>query len=149
MNLEEHTRPDTLERYSFLWSEARLVIAAVALFLGGVPPALKFLPIPALYGLVGSLLTLAWIISGVASAYLLWRWYKTRTLFGAKETLDTAAFFVMAVSGLNLGITGLFGTNIGMSISSNYVVFFVVGLLYLATAYHLFRRFQVHGQRVF
>lgn len=149
MNLEEHTRPDRLERYSFLWSEVRLLIAAVALFIGGVPPVLKFLPIPALYGLVGSLLTLAWIISGIASAYLLWRWYKTRTLFGGKETLDTVAFFVMVVSGFNLGITGLLGTNIGMSISSNYVAFIIVGLLYLAAAYHLFRRFKAFGQRVF
>src|SRR3989344_2566175 len=32
---------NNLERYSFLWSEVRLIIAALALFLGGVSPLLK------------------------------------------------------------------------------------------------------------
>jgi hypothetical protein len=36
MDLQEHSRPDALERYSFLWSEARLVVAAVALLIGGL-----------------------------------------------------------------------------------------------------------------
>lgn len=73
MNFEEQMKPDKLERYSFLWSEARLIIGAVALFIGGVPLLLAFNPIPSLSGLLGSLLTLAWIISGLASLYLLYR----------------------------------------------------------------------------
>ena len=35
MNFKRHTHPDALERYAFQWSELRLVIAAVALFIGG------------------------------------------------------------------------------------------------------------------
>ena len=64
-----------LERNSFLWSEVRLIIAAVALFLGGLPPIYLVLPIPALFGFVRILLVLAWIVSGVASGYLLYRWH--------------------------------------------------------------------------
>jgi len=150
MDIKEHTTPEKLERYSFLWSEARLVIAAVALFLGGIPPVIAFNPIPALYGLVSSLLTLAWIISGVVSCYLFYRWNENgKMLFGAKEGLDTATFFVNIVSGFNLGLAGLIGRNIGMSISSNYLVFVAVGLLYLASFAHLYRRWHARGQKVF
>jgi hypothetical protein len=135
-----------LERLSFLWSEARLVIAAAALFLGGVPPVLKILPgVP----LVGSLLTLAWLISGIASLYLLYRWYTGgQTLFGGKETKDMVAFFVMTISGLNLGIAALW-QNIGMSISSNYIIFLAVGILYLLAALHLYRRWVAHDESLF
>ena len=150
MDIKEHTHPDKLERYSFLWSEVRLLIAAGALFLGGIPPVIKFLPIPQFYGIVSSLLTLSWVISGLAAGYLAYRWYAThQTVFGGKEIKDTAAFLVSVVSGLNLGLAGLLGKNIGMSVSTNKVVFIVVGLLYLAAAYHLFTRWKARGEKVF
>lgn len=150
MDIKKHTYPDKLERCSFIWSEARLIIAAAALFLGGIPPVIKFLPILQFYGLASSLLTLAWIISGLAAGYLLYRWYNAQqTVFGGKDMKDTAAFFVMVVSGLNLGIAGLLGTNIGMRISMNKVVFIIVGLLYLVAAYHLYTRFKARGEKVF
>ena len=43
MNIQEHTTPEKLEKYSFLWSEARLVVTSIALFMGGVSPLLFFL----------------------------------------------------------------------------------------------------------
>jgi len=138
-----------LDKYSFLWSEARLVIAAVALFLGGVPPLTLITP-PLLYGLGGLILTLSWIISGVASAYLLYRWTKSnKTLFGKKETMDTVAFFVSVVSGFNLGLTGITRSNPGMHISRNRFIFFIVAVIYLVSAYQLYRRWKTSGEKIF
>src|SRR3989344_7642125 len=111
MDMNQYTKPGALERYSFLWSEARLVIAAVALFIGGRPPIIAFNPIPAFYGLFSSLLTLSWIISGVAAAYLFYRWNEHKTLFGGNNKKDKYAFFVSIISGFNLGLTGLMGNN--------------------------------------
>lgn len=148
MNIQQHAAPANLEKYSFWWSEARLVIAAVALFIGGFPPILKIAPY-ALYSLASSLLTVAWIISGIASTYLFYRWYTgTKTLFGGKKQLDAVAFFVSIISGINLGLTGILGTNIGMTISSNYTVFILVGVIYLASAFHLYKRQNTSGGKM-
>ncbi|MFM2357959.1 MAG: hypothetical protein RJA61_696 [Candidatus Parcubacteria bacterium] len=146
MNIGEHLKRDRLIAYSFLWSEARLVIAAGALFLNGVPPiSLIF----GLYGFMGTLLTFAWIISGVASGYLLYQWHKEGgQLFGKKELSDRVYFFVLIVSGFNLGFAGLFKTNIGMSISSNYVLFLIVGLLYIFSAYYLFTQWKKNNKKI-
>lgn len=135
-----------LERYSFLWSQARLVVAAVALFVGGVPvvyyfPFLSFL---------APFLTLMWLISGAAAVYLLWRWNRGgKRVFGGKDQKDTVAFIISCATGLNLGFTGLFGTNVGMSIASGRGIFIVTGLVYLATAWYLHKRWTANGQRVF
>lgn len=144
MDIKHHTSHSMLEQYSFYWSELRLLIAALALFLGGIPPVYYFFG----YSFSG-LLNLCWIISGVASVYLLFRWSKAKTLFGGKDNLDLAAFFVMVVSGLNLGITGLMGRNIGMSIASSKLIFIVVGIIYLASAYHLHKRWKHNGRKIF
>jgi len=150
MNIKKHSEPDSLERYSFWWSEARLVIAAIALFIGGVPVLWVILPVPALYGFVRFILSLSWLISGLASGYMLYRWMSGgKKLFGKKDSLDTTVFFVSVVSGINLGIAGLLGINIGMAISSTYAVFFLVALVYLASAYHLLRRWRESGSRIF
>ena len=150
MDIKHHTHPDQLERYSFMWSEARLVIAAVALFIGGVPPVLAFNPFPALYSSLSSLLQLAWLISGAASVYLFYRWNKAgKRLFGHKESRDKYAFLISIVSGVNLGLVGLLGTNVGMSISSSSVMFMVTGFLYLLSAGYLWKRWNRSGQRVF
>ncbi len=149
MNIALSLTPRKLERNSFLWSEVRLVVAAVALFLGGRPPVLFILRIPALYGLISSLLTLSWIISGVASVYLVWRWYGgDQKLFGARHRLDTLAFFVSVVSGINLGFAGLFSSNIGMSIASGSLVFLVTGIVYLLSALHLYRRWKASEEHM-
>ena len=147
MNIDQHTHPDKLERYSFIWSEVRLIVAAIALLLGGIPPVLFLLPsMP----IVVLFLKLAWIISGVATGYLLYRWYTGgQKVFGDSEMKDTAAFFVSVVSGLNLGIVGLLGTNIGMSLSSNKLVFVVVAVVYIIAAWHLYQRWSARGQKVF
>lgn len=150
MNIELSLTPRRLERNSFLWSEARLAIAALALFLGGQPPVLYVFRIPALYGLISSLLTISWIISGVASVYLLVRWYGGgQKLFGAKKPRDTVAFFVSVVSGINLGLTGLLGSNIGMSIASGTLVFWVTGAVYLVSALYLYRRWKASEEHLF
>ena len=148
--IQNHTTPDKLEEYSFLWSEVRLVVASVALFIGGVPPVIAFNPIPSMYPLIQSSLTLCWIISGVAVAYLLYRWNKSgKTLFGERRPYDMYAFFAMIVTGLNLGITGLFGRNFGMSIFSGRTIFVIAGAVYLVTAYYLHKRWIESGKRMF
>ncbi|MDO8558133.1 MAG: hypothetical protein Q7S09_03010 [bacterium] len=150
MNIKELTHPAKLEYYSFMWSEARLVVASLALFIGGVPPLLAFNPFPGLYSPLSSLLTLAWIVSGAASAYMLFRWNTSgMKLFGETDQKDKIAFFVSVVSGINLGLTGLMGKNLGMSIVSGRIIFFVVGLLYLATAWHLWQRWNAFGKKMF
>ena len=150
MSFQEHTKPENLERYSFLWSEIRLIIAAVALFMGGVPPVLAFNPIPAFYGLLSSLLTISWIISGIASGYLLYRWnVGSRRIFGRQNSMDMILLFVMIISGFNLGIAGIFSKNIGMTISSNSLVFIIVGIIYLISAWYLFKEWKKNGRRVF
>jgi len=139
--------PAQLVRTSFLWSEVRLIVAAVALFLGGIPPAVYFLGNASS---VWSVLKIAWIASGVASAYLGYRWYTGgQRVFGGKDQKDLAAFAVSVLSGLNLGWTGLSGNNIGMSISYDKTVFLITGVIYLAAAYHLWRRWKSRGEQLF
>lgn len=150
MALHHHTHPDALELYSFYWSEARLFIAAIALFVGGYPPIYYILPIPALYGIIGLVLKLAWLISGVAAAYLAYRWLGAgQTLFGQKDTKDKVAFFVLVVSGINLGLVGLINQNIGMTISSSYALFVLTGIIYLVAAYRLHARWKTSGHKMF
>ncbi len=149
MNIQEFTKPATLEKYSFLWSEARLLIGALALFMGGVPP-IYLIATPAIFGLVSSLLTLSWIISGAVALYLLSRWVKGgMKLFGKKDLKDMAAFIVMNVTGLNLGITGVTGFNIGFSLISGYTILAVTGVVYLITAAYLYQRWMKHGKKFF
>lgn len=150
MDIQHHTQPQMLEKYSFLWSEARLVIAAIALFLGGVPPIWYIIKAPVLWGLTSSLLTICWLISGAAAIYLLYLWNQNRqTVFGGKDQKDTWAFFISIVSGINLGLAGLIRRNIGMSISSNRIILLLVGLLYLAVAGYLYNRWSARGQKLF
>ncbi len=146
--LQKHLEPQNLEKYAFFWSEARLLIAALALFLGGVPPIIRLFPY--LYPLTRPLLTLAWIISGVVSLYLLYLWNKAgKKVFGGNDMKDTVAFFVNVVSGFNLGLTGITGTNIGMSMTHNYTIYILVGILYLASAWHLHTRWKARGEKLF
>lgn len=146
MNLNKFTTPAQMERNSFLWSEARLVVAAVALFLGGVPPLTLVFGGSGAYGI----LKVAWLISGAASVYLGYRWFTGgQRVFGGKDQKDTIAFLVSAVSGINLGWTGLSGNNVGMSILSNQLVFWVVGIAYLASAWYLWGRWNSYGKRLF
>lgn len=150
MNIKEYTTPDKLERYSFLWSEIRLIFAAGALFLGGYPLILKVLPFGFLYRPVGALLTLSWLISGIASVYLLYRWYKSgRKLFGTEDNIDLSAFLLMTVSGINLGLVVILSDNIGMAITQNMIIFVLVGILYLISAFYLHKRWKANGQRLF
>lgn len=150
MNIKEHTTPDKLLRYSFIWSEVRLILAAIALVLGGVPLILFVVPVPTLFALVRLVLTLAWIVSGVSSLYLLYQWFQHgKKLFGKEEQRDKLAFLVSVVSGINLGLVGISGTNVGMSISSNKVIFLLVAVLYVFSAVHLYKGWKSHGEKLF
>lgn len=107
-------------------------------------------PVPALSWVVGILLTIMWIMSGAAAVYLLYRWYKNKyMIFGGAGIYDKVAFLVSTVSGINLGIVGVIGTNIGMSISSNRTVFLVVALIYIISAAYLLQRWTTSGKKVF
>lgn len=133
--------PSTLLQFSFWWSEARLVVAALTLFVGASPLIYTILPIPFLYGTIGFFLKLAWIISGLTAAYLGYRWYVGgQKLFGGTDLYDRIAFAVMCISGINLGIAGILSINIGMTISTSYILFVLMGVAYLWSAYRLFSR---------
>ncbi|MEK7628734.1 MAG: hypothetical protein AAB421_04965 [Patescibacteria group bacterium] len=148
--LKAHTTPDKLEYYAFLWSEARLALGAVALLAGGIPVVRLVIPFGFLSGITGLILTVAWIISGVASAYLGYRWYiGGRKIFGAEEMKDTIAFLVSTVSGLNLGITGLSAKNIGMTIFSAQLIYSLTAILYITTALYLYWRWNSAGKKLF
>ena len=150
MDLKQFNNFSNLDRYTFLWSQARLLLGALALLLGGVPPVLFLVRVPALFAVVAPFLKLAWIVSGVASAYLLYRWNaKRHVLFGGKAQKDTIAFFVSIVTGLNLGVTGLFGKNIGMSITSSKLIFVIAAIIYLGAAFYLFKRWRSAGGNIF
>ncbi|MEK7650176.1 MAG: hypothetical protein AAB367_04450 [Patescibacteria group bacterium] len=150
MTTQEFTKPENLEKYSFLWSEARLVIAAFALLLGGTPPLYWLLGSSVFYGLVGTILTLSWLVSGAASAYLGWRWYTGgQKVFGKKDMRDTVMFFVSVVSGINLGLVPIIGNNIGMRIAWGGFVFTVTAILYIVAAVHLWMYWNAHGKKVF
>lgn len=150
MTSQEFMKPENLEKYSFLWSEARLIIAALALLLGGTPPLYWLLGSSVFYGFIGTILTLSWLISGAASVYLGWRWYTGgQKVFGKKDTRDTVMFFVSVVSGVNLGLVGFLGSNIGMRIASGRIVFAITAILYIVAALHLWTRWNTHGKKVF
>jgi len=138
-----------LEMYSFWWSEVRLVVAALALFIGGVPPIYLVAP-SAMFVITALLLKLCWIISGVAAGYLLYRWYDGgQKLFGHKDGQDTIAFLVLAVSGLNLGFAGVLGRNLGLSVTTNHIILIIVGLIYLYAAWHLWMHAKKHDGKIF
>ena len=146
MNWKKYTTRKNLDEYSFLWSEARLVIAALSLLIGGTP----IIFVLGYNSVFTSLLNLSWIISGIASVYLLYRWNLShKKVFGKKDLKDMIAFFVSVVSGINLGIAGLLTNNIGMSISSNRFVFVIVAALYVWAAVHLFLRWKESEKKIF
>ena len=135
-----------VDNYAFVWSEVRLVIAALALFLGGYPPILYLNPIQAF----SFFLWVCWLISGAVSIYMLYRWNEGgRMLFGGKDNKDMTAFLISCISGINLGLAGLLGKNIGMSFSSNHIIFAVVGIIYLYCAYHLVMKWKSNSEKIF
>ena len=125
------------------------MIAAIALFLGGIPPVFFLITVPSLFGVVRAGLTIAWIISGIASCYLLYAWNAHhQKLFGEKNQADMAAFFVSVVSGINLGLAGILNRNIGMNIIFDKTIFLIVGLIYLASAWRLYSRWKSSGEKL-
>ena len=150
MDLKTYSNPDQLERFSFIWSMIRLIIAAVALLLGGIPPVFFFIRAQSLFPVLQILLSVCWIISGLAAGYLAYRWFKNdKRLFGEKNLYDMIAFFVLIVSGINLGIAGLTRQNIGMSIFGSRFFFLIGAVIYLAAGVYILRRWRAHNQKLF
>jgi small-conductance mechanosensitive channel len=148
-HLHRHLKPQELERYAFMWSEARLVVAAIALLIGGVPPIYLIAP-PAMFDIARTGLFVAWILSGITSLYLFFLWWQGgQKVFGKRDRKDMVAFLVLVVSGVNLGLTAVLGSNYGMSILSGRFVFFVTAVVYLLAAYHLYARWKSHGGKLF
>lgn len=149
MDLSAHTTPARLERYAFFWSLARFAIGAVSLFFGAMPVAYRIAG-----SLASFLLPLFWLVSGAAALYLAYQWYTSgQTVLGG-DARDTVAFWIMIVTGLNLGYTAI-GSNIGMMLAGN-LGFAVAGLVYKATAvlyllvgYHLYTRWKASGETLF
>jgi uncharacterized membrane protein YuzA (DUF378 family) len=141
-------KPRTIDTYSFWWSETRLLIAAMALFLGGVPPIYLLIP-PSMYEVTLIGLKIAWIVSGLSAIHLIYRWYHTgQRLFGHKDHKDTLAFLLLILSGLNLGFAGVFGVNLGMSVAGGWLLF-LMGILYLLAAYQLMSSFRRNKNRIY
>jgi hypothetical protein len=151
VDISKHMKLDNILRYSFLWNQARLVIAALSLMLGGFPIALKIFGSSS--SAVGSFLSLAWIISGLAAGYLLYSWYKAgKKVFGGEEKKDCVAFWIAIISGLHLGWAGLTGTNVGMTVVPSgllTLVMLAAGVLYLWSAWHLHTRYKANGEKLF
>ena len=146
MNLKN---PRELQRYSFLWSEARLIVAALALLIGGVPPIYIIAP-PALFGIARLGLLICWIISGLAALYLLYQWHLAgHKLFGKKDTKDAVAYMVLGFSGLNLGLAAILNKNIGMYIAHGRLVFIITAAVYIWAVYHLYTRWKAHDEKFF
>lgn len=149
MNIQEHTTPERLERYAFLWSLARMGIAAISLFFGAMPIMYTILG----YSGAASLLPLFWIISGVAAVYLGFLWFKGgQKVFGGTEMKDKVAFLIMVVTGINLGYAAI-GSNIGMGLIWGMpigdIVFKATAVLYLLVAYYLWTRWKAQGEKLF
>ncbi|MCB9812330.1 hypothetical protein H6778_01575 [Candidatus Nomurabacteria bacterium] len=149
MDIKEHTTPEQLERYAFVWSLARLVIAAVSLFFGAMPIAYKL-------GISYGLLSVFWLVSGIAAIYLLYVWHQNdRSLFGRDNQLDKWLFLIMAITGINLGLVTVTDSNIGFSIAWNLgptmamLLMKATALLYLFVAYHLWHTWKANGESLF
>ena len=148
MNINDHTTPEKLERYAFMWSIARMVIASVSLFFGAVPIALRIFDYQ-----LGFFVQLAWLISGIASIYLGYMWYKNKkSIFGANHQNDTIFFLILVITGINLGytITGYnFGMSFAYSLPLTWLIFKLTALGYLYVAYNLWKKWKAHDEHLF
>lgn len=146
MDLNEHKKPENLLKYAFYYNEARLVLAGITLLIGKMSPVLIYFYIPVITVLAALLMSIAWILAGVAAAYLLYLWFKAeKKLWGEDNPTDRAAFAIAIISGLHLGWAGLTGTNIGFAILPFLgLVMPLAGLLYLWSAFHLGKRFKAN-----
>ena len=70
-------------------------------------------------------------------------------MFGGKNSLNTTVFFVMVISGLNLGITGITGSNIAFSIFSSSLFLMPGAVIFLVTAVFLAVRWNASGKKLF
>jgi uncharacterized membrane protein YuzA (DUF378 family) len=153
MDFKKLTQPDSLEKWSFLWSIVRMCSGTVSFLLGGFPFLQWLLPAGSpfvLFRIVGGFITLTWIISGVVTGYLLYRWFTAgKMLFGQKNRLDLVAFAVLIVSGINTGLAGLISWNIGLSILRFYPMLVVAALIDISAAGYLLWKWNKSGRKLF
>ncbi len=150
--MKEHTTPEALEKYSFQWMIVCLVLTALSLFFGATPIATQIFGYS--NNLVGTLLNLSWLISGVASAFLLYFWnQKGQKLFGESDKKHKFLFLLMIVIGLNIGLIILIGNNILMSIFWNLgianILFKIFALISAYTAFTLFNAWKANAEQLF
>jgi len=151
MNYNEHTTPEKLERYAFLWSLINLVITAFSLFFGAMPIAYMFMGSSS--NLVSSLLPLAWLITGAAAIYLGYLFHKNeQKLFGGTDKKNKITFLIMVVTGINIGFAAI-STNIAMGLVWDMpiadIIFKAFAVLYLYIAWHLYTQWKAHGETLF
>lgn len=150
--MKEHTTPEKLELYAFYWSVVRLVVAALSLIFGAVPIAYRIFGYAG-SSMVSSLMPLFWLVSGAASAYLLYLWFSSgKKVFGSDDKTNMVVFLIMVISGLNLGYAAI-GANIGMNLVWDMAIadtlFKLTGLVYLFCAYHMWKKWNANGQKLF
>ncbi|GEM_PF-671814 len=150
MDIKEHTTPEKLEYYAFMWSMLRMVIAAISLFFGAMPIYFRL----AGYSSSMPLLTIAWIISGVSALYLGYLWLQSgKKVLGGEQRI-TIFFLIMVVTGLNLGWTGIANNNIGMNLvgygsMTADLIFKATAIVYLFVAYSLWNTWKANGEKLF
>lgn len=131
-----------LDRLAIWWSLMRMVLVASILLFGYVP-------------LLGGLSFMApfvpwlWMVSGLVSIYLAYRWFVSdMKLLNETDILATAAFWLMIISGLNLGLAS-FGDNFGMAIVADVpmsdLILKAVGVAYLLSVGFLYRKWSQSG----
>lgn len=142
---ETHLKPGNLERCAFYWLWGLLLVSALALLVGVNQPHPKFFR-----PLYWPMQELAWLLSGIAAVYLVYRWQQAdRQLFPDGKihfvNKDKLAFWLMILTGLNVGLTSVIGHNIFLSLFWDRLIHGVVMIACLAAAYHLHLRYHAVG----
>lgn len=141
----QQTAAERIEYYAFMWSMARMALAAIALLLGGMPLAVyvsQLIDASFAYEIVRPLLSLSWILSGLAALYLLYRWSLNEyRIFNSTDRNKRIAIIVLIVSGINLSLTPILSKNIGISIAFGAPFYQLI--LYAGAAVYLWVLFSL------
>jgi hypothetical protein len=149
MDIQEKIKNKSLLEWAFCWNQLRLVIAGATLILAKQSPILTYLSIPIISPLAMNFMGAAWIISGGAAGYLIYKWNEGgKKVFGGDDKKDVVAFWIAVITGVHLGIAGLTGNNIGFSVVPYEIivpVMIITGVAYFWSAYHLHKRGGVNA----
>ncbi len=148
MNFQEHTTPEKLERYSFLYLLLTLAFTMLTLFSGGYPIITRVFDYTS--GIY-SILQLCWLVAGASAGYLAYQFYKhDKKVFGGTESKQVVfAFYFALALGINLGLTAILRDNIFFNILYGQIVYIVFGIASAASAYFLYTAWKAHGETLF